>query len=437
MEKTMKLLKYLLPIAMATCGIAVTVNAADFSTVQEARERDPDAVLDYLKSKRAITMAEKGGNLTISGDIQAEWDYMKCWSGGKRQRGSKSDRVNSYTKPKGTPYGTSELNIEVNLMFDYRTDRSWAAIQFQFDNPMGIREVHVDRSKRPSHKKRNQLFGSGEQDNIVMRKAYMGYNLLDHGTSRLDLEIGHRRLYDVFDSKVQFYNFFDGLLLKYAQSFEGITDFTAKASAFVVDYTVNHWAWVAELGFLNIADTGLDFKYSAIDWDRSGANRYGHKNSRGAEFLVSQYTAAYTLPADWLRWKTKIYGAFLHNSRAKDNRFTHHEKKANAWYAGATIGEVKKKGDWAFDANYQWVEAQAVPESDVSGIKRDNPTNTSFYAKRWGGFANYKGYVVDGFYAFTDNLTLNCSFERVHEESHRIGGKHRSYMLTVAAIYAF
>lgn len=433
----MKLLKYLLPVAMAVCGIT-TVNAADFSTVQEARERDPDAVLDYLKSKRAITMAEKGGNLTISGDIQAEWDYMHARGCHKHLRGSKSSHVNSCNKHKYTPYGTSEFNIEVNLMFDYKTDRTWAAIQFQFDNPMGIREARcISRDSRPSKNNRNQLFGSGETDNISMRKAYFGYNFLDQGTSRLDLEIGHRRLYDVFDSEVQFYNYFDGALLKYAHSFEGVTDFTAKAAAFVVDYTVNHYGYVGELGFLNIADTGIDLKYSLIDWERKGANRYGKKHARGSEFLVSQYTAAYTLPADWIPAKTKLYGAFLHNSRAKKTHFSHHLKAANAWYAGVRVGEVRKKGDWALDANYQWVEAQSVPESDVSGIKRDNPAGWSFYDRRCGGFANYKGYKVDGFYAFTDNLTLNCSFEKVREAQHKIGGKHRSYQFQVAAIYAF
>lgn len=433
----MKLLKYLLPLAMAVCGIT-TVNAADFSTVQEARERDPDAVLDYLKSKRAITMAEKGGNLTLSGDIQAEWDYMKARNRGKSQRGSASSKINSCKKPNGTPFATSEFNIEVNTMLDYRTDRTWAAIQFQFDNPMGIREVQcVDKKERPSKKERNQLFGSGQTYNISMRKAYFGYNFIDQGTSRLDLEIGHRRLYDVFDSEVQFYNYFDGALLKYAHSFEGVTDFTGKAAAFVVDSSVNHFAWVAELGFLNISDTGLDLKYSIIDWNREGANRYGHKHSRGAEYLVSQYTAAYTLPADWCRWKTKVYGAFLHNSDAEKNRYTNHKKADNAWYLGVRMGEVRKMGDWAVDVNYQYVEAQAVPESDVSGIKRDNPTGTSMFKKTTGGFANYKGYKLDGFYAFTDNLTLNASFERVHEADSKIGGKHRSYQFQLAAIYAF
>lgn len=433
----MKLLKYLLPLAMAVCGIT-TVKAADFSTVQEARERDPDAVLDYLKSKRAISMAEKGGNLTISGDIQAEWDYMKCRTDGKRMRGSGSSKRTSCNKDVGVPYATSEFNVETNLMFDYKADRTWAAIQFQFDNPMGIRHAKcVDGKTKLQGKQRNRLFGSGETDNISMRKAYMGYSFMNEGTSRLDLEIGHRRLYDVFDSEVQFYNYFDGALLKYAHSFEGVTDLTVKAAAFVVDYTVNQFSWVAELGFLNIVDSGLDLKYSFIDWDRDGANRYGKKHARGGEFRVSQYTAAYTLPADMFRYKTKLYGAYLHNSAAEKNHFSKHEKAANAWYAGVKVGEVRKKGDWAVDANYQWVEAQAIPESDVSGIKRDNPTDTSFYQKRWGGFANYKGYVVDGFYAFTDNLTLNASFEKVHECSHRIGGKHRSYMFTLAAIYAF
>lgn len=436
----MKLLQYLLPLAMATCGFAATLNAADFSTVQEARERSPDAVLDYLKSKRAVTLAEKGGNLAISGDVQVDWDYMHArrWDN-THLRGSGSSSRHSTNKPVGTPYATSEFDVEVNLMFDYRTDRTWAAIQFQFDDSMGIKETttNIDEGARVKGKKSNILWGSGEYDNIVMRKAYMGINLVDHGTSRLDFELGRRRLYDVFDSEVEFYNFFDGALLKYANSFEGVTDLTFKAAGFVVDQTVNHFGWVGEVGFLNIGDSGFDFKYSLIDWRREGHNRYDKKHPKGAEFLVNQFLAAYTLPADWLRWKTKLYAAFLHNSDAEKHSFTHHEKKANAWYAGFKVGDVKRKGDWAFEARYEWVQAQAVPESDVSGIKRDNPQNLSFYDKRWGGFANYKGYVVDGFYAITDNWTVNVSFERAREESHRIGGKHRSYQFEIAAIYAF
>ena len=85
----MKLLKYLLPVIMATCGIAATVNAAEFSTVQEARERDDQAVTDFVKSKRAVSLQEKGGALMISGDVRSEWAHMHARrKSDKRLRGS-------------------------------------------------------------------------------------------------------------------------------------------------------------------------------------------------------------------------------------------------------------------------------------------------------------------------------------------------------------
>ncbi len=429
----MKLLKYLLPIAMATCGFAATVMADDFSTVKEARERDDQSITDFVKSKRAITVQEKGGALMISGDIHTEWSYLKDWSGGHRRRGSKSANLKVPPKPHA-PFATSEFTVEANVMFDYRAERTWAAIQLQMSNGAGIKQ---QERREDVNTNKNFLWGSGALDNLVLRRAYMGYNVMDHGTSRLDVELGRRRGYDFFDSKIQFYNFFDGIYLKYANSFEGITDFTFKGSAFVVDYTVNQFAWVGELGFLNIGDSGFDFKYSLIDWERDGHNRYNKKNALGSKFINSQFTFAYKLSPDWIHYKTKLYGAYLHNHDAKKTHYTHHKKEDNAWYAGASIGEVRRQGDWAIDANYQWVQAQAIPESDCSGICRDNPQNISFYQKRWGGFANYKGYVIDGFYALTDNLTLNVNFDRVHECSHRIGGKHRSYQFQVAAIYAF
>lgn len=430
---------------MATCGIAATLAAGDYSTVQEARERDPSAVADYLKSKRAVTLAEKGGNLGISGEVDVEWDSIHTHKHGQRQRGSGTAKLTPPPKPHA-PWATNEFNVEVNLMFDYKTEKTWAAIQFQFDNPAGIKRISTeekhlkDQLKKHHAKERNILWGTGILDNIVMRKAYMGLNLLDHGSSRLDIEAGRRRGYDVFDSKVQFENYLDGVLLKYANSFEGWLDLTAKAEAFVIDYTVNQFGYVGEIGLLNIADWGFDFKYSIIDWDtHKHKNRYGHRHARGNEFITSQYTVAYHLSPDWIRWPTTIYGAFLHNSRARhSHHFTrHHKKEDNGWYAGAKMGEVRHKGDWSVEADYQWVQAQAVAENDVSGIGRDNPRKISFYEKRWGGFANYKGYEVDAFYALTDNLTVNAYFDQIRECSHEIGGRYKSWTFSLAAIYAF
>jgi len=430
----MKLLKYLLPFAMAACGITATINAAEFSTVQEARERDDQAVTDFVKSKRAISLQEKGGALMISGTVQAEWDYMHCWSDHHRQRGSGSANIGPTEKPHA-PFPTSEFTIETNLMLDYKTDRSWAAVQLQFNNSAGVNKVD---HKKPQTNDKNILWGSGSADNLFMRKAYIGYNLAERGASRWDVEIGRRRLYDVFDSQVQFYSIFDGLTLKYANSFEGAMDLSVKAAAFVIDQTVNQFGYVGEVGLLNIGETGLDLKYSVIDWDtHEGRNRFGHKHARGSQFLNQQVTFGYNFSPDMMACKTKLYGAYLHNSAAKRNRYSNDMKKDDAYYVGVRFGEIMRAGDWSLDLQYQLVEAQAVPEFDVSGIKRDNPQNVSFYNHRWGGFANYQGYKLNGNYAMTDNWTWNVSFERARQESHKIGGKHRSYQFEVAAIYAF
>lgn len=432
----MKLFKYLLPFAMATCGFTAAVNAQeerDYATVQEARERESTALSDFVKSKRAISVQEKGGNMMISGEIHAEWSHLRAWSNHKRQRGSGTDHLHP---PVGrhAPYATNEFTAEADLMFDYKADRTWASIQLQMSNDAGIRQREV---REGINDNKNFLFGSGTLDDLVLRKAYMGYNVFESGTSRFDVEVGRRRMYDVFDSKIQFNSYYDGLLLKYAESFEGMTDFTAKVSAFVIDNRVNHFGYVGELGFLNIVDSGFDFKYSIIDWDTVAANRWGDKHPLGAKFMNSQYTVAYNVSPDMIGIKTKVYGAFLHNSHAKSSKYTNHKKGPNAWYAGVKFGEVRKTNDWAVDMNYQWVQVNAIPENDVSGIGRDNPRDISIYKKPWGGFANYKGYTIDGFYALTDNLTMNVKFDRVHQESHKVGGKHRSWQFQVAAVYAF
>lgn len=434
----MKLLKYVLPFAMmvATCGFVASMHAADdYSTTIEERETDIKALQEFVKSKGQITIQEKGGNLMLSGDIRAEWDHIRTWTHGKSMRGHHSSKHNF---PHHVPFPTNEFDIEVNLVLDYRADRTWGKIQLQFDDPMGIRE-RGEKSHKHFSSHHNTLFGSGKLSNIALRKAYMGYNVLEMGTSRFDVELGRRRLYDTFDSKIQFHNFYDGVTVKLANSWEGWTDFQVKAAYFVVDQLVNHFGYVAEVGLLNLADEGLDLKYSFIHWNKHGVNRYNHHHPHGNRFNNSQVLLTYNVLQELLPMapKTQVYGAFLHNHAAASSHTTHHKKKANAWYAGLRAGEIKRQNDWAFDANYQWVQAQAIAESDVRGIGRDNPQNYSLYKRRTGGFANYKGFEITGLYALTDNLTLEGVWNRIHQCSRLVGHKHRSYIVELAAIYAF
>jgi len=423
----MNLLKYILPCALAACGFAASVQAAGFSTTQEARETDAKALSEFVKSKSSISVQEKGGNLMVSGDARTEWETMRAKSNHHRRRGSGS-AING-----NAPFATNEFSIEANLKFDYKGDRTWSAIQLQLDNAAGIPTY----SSRVQANPQDTLFGSGSLDNLVLRKAYFGYNVAEAGTSRFDVELGRRRLYDVFDSKVQFYSIFDGLTLKYANSYEGVMDLQAKLAALVVDFNVNHFAYVGELGFMNIADEGIDFKYAYTHWNRDGANRYGFRNAHGADFKISQFQLAYTFSPDFLRHKTQVYGAYLINHAGHPNKFSSNKKAREAFYVGFKVGEVKRQNDWAFEANYQWVQAQAVPEFDVRGIGRDNPAAKSFYVTKTGGFANYKGYYLDAIYALTDNLSIDANFSRTHQQSHKIGGKFRAWQLELAAIYAF
>lgn len=451
MENNMKLWKHLLPCAMAACSFSASMQAAvqgievqrDYSTTLEERETDTQALADFVRSKGQVSLKDKTASMVLSGNVRTEWDYAHSKSNGVRQRGKGTSRQFIPTMPKKTfhkPFSRNEYNIEANLVFDYRADRTWGRIQLQFSNSAGIRQrpedvAQLTHKERRKHK--NVMFGSGSLDNLALRKAYMGYNVFEEGTSRFDLELGRRRLIDVFDSKVQFHNYYDGITAKYANSFEGIMDFQAKLAGFVVDYTVNHYGWVGELDFLNLGDEGVDFKYSFIHWNKNGINRLDHHHPHGNRFNISQFTLAYNISPDWISYKSQLYGAYLFNHAAAKGKLTHGKREREAYYVGFRMGEIKRQNDWAFDLSYQWVQPQAVPESDVSGIGRDSPRGISMYRRADQGFANYKGYEFNGLYAITDNLTAELLFQRVHQCTARVGGKHRSYLFELAAIYAF
>jgi hypothetical protein len=287
--------------------------------------------------------------------------------------------------------------------------------------------------------------GSGRCNDICLKKAYMGYNVCCEGCTRFDVEIGRRNLYNVFDSQIQFLSRFDGILLRYSSSWECFADWYLNLAGFVVDERVNHFAWVTELAFINIFDAGFDFKYSFIDWRKNGRNRCWEHNPRGFRFENSQFLLAYNVNPEMLCTPATIYGAFLWNHGARrfrhfdheGNRRTHHKRKNIGWYVGFTIGEVVQECDWAFDFQYQVVEAQAVPDEDVSGIGRGNVLDESFTSCARRGNTNYKGWRLEGLYALTDNLTLDSILEWSRAQDNTIGGRHHYSKFEIEAIYAF
>jgi len=407
-------------------------------------DEDMDALKRWLLDKRFITMREIGGDLSISADVRTEFQAASEVVNGVQQRNYPHLPPNNATaKPM---YG---WDVEFNLMLDYRTDRTWAAVKVEFDNNMGQR--------------------SGTVSNITLEKAYAGGRIVAGDTFVMDAELGRRFLFIPFESKIEFSAVFDGLLLRFNKAFESIGTFYFNGAMFVVDDTTNHYGWVGELGALKIGNTGLNLKYSVIDWYRPGGeNEKGNTILQTAltnqryKFLNSQFLIYYQLYPEWIGKKLiKIYAAGLMNHLASSSKIvrsngvdyqivpTGGSKQNLGAYIGVSIGNAKRKGDWAIDADYQWVQAQAVADFDSLGIGRANTAKVGTYTQNVNGSgglvgqsqsvggANFKGFEIEGLYALTDNLVVQQSFRYSNTLNKNIGPDITYKQYEMEFIYAF
>lgn len=442
----MKFSRYLLQIA-AVLSLTVTSYAQaahrddeEFhfsSRDKELNERDFQALKDYLNTKRAIDVAEKGSKLAISGDVRTEWRLLREKKKGENQVGG--DALDCA----GRPRKRNDFDIEFNLRFDYSTERAWAAAHLQYDNSAGIDDIDCCCNKLTCKDepcgcstdstrilRKNRFHGSGQCDDLCLKRAYMGYNIFSD-CGNLDIEIGRRMLYDVFESEIQFLSRFDGILFTYSNNWECFSEWYVKLGGFVVDERVNQFAWATEFAFLNVCDQGFDVKYSLIDWAKRGTDRCFVRNPKAFKYLNSQVTLTYHIEPDFICTPAEVYGAFLVNHRAK--QVHGRRRQGMAWYVGATVGRVVREGDWSVDVQYQWVQRNAIAWDDQSGIglldaRADccgvDPTPA------------YKGWRLEGLYAITDNLTLDSIVEwAISNQSHP--NRHRYSKFELEVIYAF
>lgn len=499
----MKLLKYLMPLFIVgfTTGAYAQRIGQETAFDRELRTRDDQPVREFVESKENIDVKEKAKNLEISGDVRFEWRHIQEKGIALFEPTSGYDSYGEVIMPndsgfyeeyrnlrggghvdqRGIPISVNDFDVEFNLKIKYTYKDAWAKAHLQFDNPAGIRGRNdcfgefpiFDKSGRKvvRREKRDNRFavkGSGDGIALNLKRAYIGYNAYADGLNRFDIEVGRQKLDDIFESEVQFTSRFDGVLLKFASAVKEKFDWYITSGAFVIDERVNHFGYVAEIGFLDIFETGVDVRYSFIDWQKRGRNRCFIYNPAGTNFQNSQISLTYTFSQCLLGKETPIelYAGFLLNHAAKKSVFTHHKKKNLAWYAGVYVGNVDKKGDWSIDIEYVVVQAQAVSEYDVGSIGRGNvldenmvdilaetyvspiysessshsstiaPSNIIGYFPRRGN-ANFAGWRAEFLYAITDNLSIDLIYEYSCEEDRRIGGPHRYQDFEIEAIYAF
>lgn len=465
----MRLLKFLLTFLMLANLTTITLSAApnDSNTNQheeELNDRDLQSLRDFLHTKRTKDLLDKMTHLSFSGDVRTEWRHIDERVCGKEIRGR------SFENFRGVPFfGRNDFDIEFNFVVSYETDRTWAIAHLDYDNAAGVdrfdcccdksgnencsiapTEVKEKVCKRcplkdengneikdkngkvltQCSKKHHRYHGSGTWDDINLKRCYMGYEIYADGCTQIDVELGRRKMYDVFESDIQYNTRFDALVFEAGTTFEHIARTYWKIAGFVVDERINHFAWATEIGLLNIADAGLDFKYSFVDWHKNGRDRCGARNPRGFKYLNSQVILTYHLDQCMFglpdSLPAAIYGCALYNHRV------HHGTKGLGWYAGFMIGDVEHEGDWSFEIEYQWVGKDAVAYDDSNGIGLGDAL--ADFCDGPGPTPGYKGWQIDTVYALTDNLVIDTTIQWARSNQ---SIRHTFSTLQVEAVYGF
>lgn len=374
-------------LAVSPSLVADTIEAG-----RDVEDQDIRALKEWIDTKRQVSLKEVGGDLSLSGEVRTEFQSTWETKNGKVLRGFDSD---SLLPPRS-------FDVEVNLMFDYRTERTWAAVKIEFDNDAGV--------------------FSGSLENIALERAYFGARAVDAENYTIDLEFGRRAMSNVFDSRIEFGSFFDGLLFRYDLASEKVGDFYIHAGPFVVNDWKDQFAYVGETGLLNIAGSGIYTKASFIAW-----NTKHYKESFVTDrfrFFNLQGILGYRFKIPSIQKIGILYSAFLWNFAARPLAITGHKKANYGGYIGMSLGQLFKQWDWALDANYQVVAAQAIPDFDVSGIGLGTADRSGFYTTKIkpltgngpntrqtaGGRTNYRGFALTFDLLLTDKLDLQQSY---------------------------
>lgn len=380
--------------------------------------RDLESLREWINTKRQVTVKEKGGSLAISGEVRSEMQAAYETSNGVPQRGARSVT--------GIPHET--FDIEANLMLDYRTNRTWATTKLKFDNDAGI--------------------FNGSFNKIKLERAFWGARLIEKETLVFDAEVGRRRLNSFVDTKVQGDSYFDGILLRYDQSFDKIADFYIHAGTMVIDERARQFGYVGEVGLLDIANTGFYTKYLFIDWDTKDFTGNSIRKHRFA-FITSQLLLGYKFIPQKLNKLVILYLGGVYNHAARKLAISDHKRANAGGYIGFTIGELKKKGDWSLDTQYQLVQAQAIPEFDSAGLGLGNAAGLGFYTANINGTGgantrataagstNFRGYNITLEYLLTNNLILFQSWTQTHSLDDHIGPTRRFKVYEMEFNYAF
>lgn len=375
--------------------LSITAISYLYAQSDPGDDEEIQALKSWIASKRQVTVRELGGALSLSGDVRVEYiSYNEIKNGFKNA---------GYHSPNPL-VANNQYDIEFNFLLDYRTNFNWATVKVEFDNNMG-------------------LIG-GTFNRLALERAFFGFRILEGKDYTFDGELGRRRLDYTFDSRIQFGSFMDGALAKFNLSLEKFGDLYFYGGPFVVNETRDHYAVVFEFGILNIYNSGIYSKFSFIDWN---TKHYETKILREIfQFVNTQLIVGYKFVPKSMQKVVIFYSALLVNFAARRHLILRNELQNFGTYIGCSIGELRKKGDFSFDTNYQYVQYQAVPDFDSNGIGKGNADGIGLYTLRLDGTggpttrftavgkAGFQGWQAQLLYLVTDTITISQSFKISH-----------------------
>jgi len=145
--------------------------------------------------------------------------------------------------------------------------------------------------------------------------------------------------------------------------------------------------WVSALAyydFMNYADKG--------NFQKANGNTVAASGSLAAgEFNIWNFTNIVTFPVKTL--PVSPYVDYAKN--AGDRAYINGDKEDTAYAVGIKVGDIKKKGDWAFDYKYARIEADSIV-----GAFADNS---------FGPGSNVQGSKVGFSYGLAKNVTLGTA----------------------------
>jgi hypothetical protein len=399
-------------------------------------EKDEEPV-DSQEKDLHVKMKPLGGAILLQGDVRMRYKVFQIKDGSQNLVGGTTGLAND------------RFISEFNLYVSYRMRNFYARTQFGFTNNMGS-------------------MGGGVL-NLNMKRAYIGANMIKYGPTIIGVELGRRGFSEMLESKVQYDSTMNGASVFFTSEVPKFFEINMRIIANIVDFTTSHYAYFGDISFYNISEFGFYVKYTYSDWRKKGETRIfnGSRepvvfggvskeiNNPRYQFQISQFTMGYMTREKILGALWRLYGACLVNHAAKKRSLTQLRKENFAAYMGATYGNAVKTGEFSFDLNFQYVEAQSLPDFDAAGIGTGNPRSNVFYgpaknditgaelapeqitALNANGQTNFKGVSLSFGYILTKNTFWQINAQYSKRLDSQIGPQRIFKQIDTSLIYSF